>query len=372
MRTKWMSSRPARHERCGRLGGRGRRRPAAPSRRGTRRGSACRSASVGRELRAADAPDPGPSHDRDPLGVDAAARDRGLAVRLVGGDDVVGGGVRRALEQPQRPHARGPTRRGSATRRPPGRGRAGRTRTAFPKSLNGAARAQNVSGGLHAWITSKPRPAGRAEDESERPQPAVRELPDVRERPRGLRRRRVVLDADALELLVRRVAAAPFGQTTDTWKPASRSAPASSQTRRSNGTGRFWTRMRIRRAAGPTPRALLTRRAPRSRAAPRSPLRAGPGRRAREREARRATRRAQPRRDGPHDRDLGAGERFLRGRAEHLAKVRQPALDVPAVRADEPLGIDDGVVDAKPHPLAEQRLRHLDERALAEVVGLRP
>ena len=38
----------------------------------------------------------------------------------------------------------------------------------------------------------------------------------------------------------------PFGQTTVTWYPASRSAWLSSQTRRSNGTGRFWTMIRTR------------------------------------------------------------------------------------------------------------------------------
>src|SRR5258707_13952790 len=38
----------------------------------------------------------------------------------------------------------------------------------------------------------------------------------------------------------------PFGQMTDTCQPASVSAADSSHTRRSNGTGRFSTRMRTR------------------------------------------------------------------------------------------------------------------------------
>ena len=44
----------------------------------------------------------------------------------------------------------------SAPRRPPGTGRAGRTRTSPRAARNSSASAQNVSGGLHAWITSKP------------------------------------------------------------------------------------------------------------------------------------------------------------------------------------------------------------------------
>ena len=226
-----------------------------------------------------------------------------------------------------------------------------------------------MSGGLHAWITSTPSRAGRAEDETSGPHPAVRELPDVRDRPRGRRRRRV--------FRMRMPSSSwyagspgPFGQMIDTWNPASRSALASSQTRRSNGTGRFWTMMRTRRSGSANPSAFLTRRAPRSRGVPRSPLRAGPGASSTRAggaasnapsAAASACPRSRPRRR----------RRFLRGRAEHLAKVRQPALDVAEVRADEALGIDDGVVDAKSHALAEQRLRHLDERALAEVVGLR-
>ena len=55
---------------------------------------------------------------------------------------------------------------------------------------------------------------------------------------------------------------------------------------------------------------------------------------------------------------------------EHLLEVRQVALDVAAVGADQPLRVDDGIVDPETNPLSDERLGELHVWALAEVIGL--
>ena len=50
--------------------------------------------------------------------------------------------------------------------------------------------------------------------------------------------------------------------------------------------------------------------------------------------------------------------------------MRKPALDVAQVGADETLRVDDRVVDPDVEALADQPLRQLDVRALAQVIGV--
>ena len=72
---------------------------------------------------------------------------------------------------------------------------------------------------------------------------------------------------------------------------------------------------------------------------------------------------------GPDQAHLGVLEHLVDGVREQLREVRQPGLDVLAVRAEQPGEAHVGVVDPQVVPLAEEPLRQLDERALAEVVG---
>ena len=63
-------------------------------------------------------------------------------------------------------------------------------------------------------------------------------------------------------------------------------------------------------------------------------------------------------------------ERGSGGGDEHLLEVRQVALDVATVGADQPLRVDDGIVDPKTNPFSDERLGELHVWTLAKVIRL--
>ena len=74
---------------------------------------------------------------------------------------------------------------------------------------------------------------------------------------------------------------------------------------------------------------------------------------------------------GPDDGDARLGECGFGGWHQHLLQVRQVALDIAAVGADQPVRVDDRIVDPKTNPFSDQRLGELHVRALPEVIRLR-
>src|SRR5437763_512634 len=152
----------------------------------------------------------------------------------------------------------------------------------------------------------------------------------------------------------------PCGQMTCTSQPASRSVVDSCQTRRSNGTERFSTRM----SALPGKTGVYLFVAARFGVGQADEIDERPVATVRERGE-------DVRVLAADDQGLGVLEHLFDGTGEKLPEVREPALDVLAVGAHQPGEADVGVVDLEVVAVAEQALGQLDQRRLAQVVGAR-
>src|SRR6266496_2212342 len=146
----------------------------------------------------------------------------------------------------------------------------------------------------------------------------------------------------------------PCGQITWTSQPASRRAKDSCQTRRSNGTERFSTRM----SALPGKAYISLFMATRDGVGEADEVDEHPVAAVRQRGE-------DVRVFAADDGDFGVVEHFFDGAREQLAEVRQAALDVFAVGTHQPGQADVGVVDLQVVALAQQPLGELDQRGLA-------
>ena len=139
-----------------------------------------------------------------------------VAVGVVGGDHVVRGAVRAALERPQPPVRQPSGRRGTGTGTAPGTGRGGRRRTWCRRAARSArAIGQKMSGGLHACMTAnRPAPAGLEGQPGGREE-RVRVLGDEAELAAAWRVRPVLVEPTP-SMTSYDGSPLPFGQTTAT------------------------------------------------------------------------------------------------------------------------------------------------------------
>src|SRR5688572_22177649 len=152
----------------------------------------------------------------------------------------------------------------------------------------------------------------------------------------------------------------PLGQMTETCQPARVSARASSQTRRSNGTDRFSTRIRaLPGEADILSVFYIARLHEANEVDERLPV-PHPGRNT---PVRRMTIR-------DHDR-LGAQHHVLGLVAHQAIEVRNLALQVEPVRPHELRHVDVGIVEEYFVALAHEGTHHAHDRALAQIVGSR-